>query len=97
MTNMREALQAIVKTCSESSDFSRRIQSVLNTALIALGYTENQRANHFGKCLQRSEQYKETKRLLGESRARKELAEAVLQDKGEVRKRVYKKAGEEYV
>lgn len=97
MTTHREALTRIVRICSESSDFSRRIQAVLNESLIALGYTENQRAAHFIKCAQRSEVFKEQRNSRGIVYAKKNLEEAILEDTGEHKKNIKKQALEQYV
>lgn len=76
----REALENILKICSESSDFSRRMQHVAYQSMVALGMTSNQRAARHDKILQRSEQYKESRSMIGKSRARQELREAQVED-----------------
>lgn len=97
MKTMRESLQSIVKIASESSEFSRRTQAILNEALLALGYTEGQRAIHFVRCLQRSEQFKEIRKNRGHKEATKWIAEATLEDTGEERVRVKQPIAESYV
>ncbi len=92
-----QALREIVKVAKESSDFSRRMQCVLNTAMLALGYTENQRRDVFVQCLQRAEQYKEIRNSKGTGAAKKWIAEAVKEETGEDRQRVKNQIAKEYV
>lgn len=71
MSDLREALQAICKICAESSQYSRRMQSIHNVAMTSLGLTENQRQERHNKAEQRAEQYKEDRQAHGESHAKK--------------------------
>ncbi len=93
----REALESIIKICRESSEFSRRTQACLNTAMIALGYTENQRTTVFTKCAMRAEKFKELKNSEGVSAAKKYMKDAVLEDTGEPKQQIKKKVMEEYL
>jgi transcriptional regulator with AAA-type ATPase domain len=71
----REALENILKICSESSDYSRRVQHIAYQSMMALGMTDSQRIDRHNRILQRSEQYKENRSMIGKSRARQELRE----------------------
>ena len=76
----KDALTSIIKIATESSDFSRRTQMMLNLATYALGYTEQQRNDIHERTLQRSERYKENRSMIGKSRARQELREQQAED-----------------
>lgn len=73
----KDALEQILKVCYESSDYSRRIQTVHFLAMKSLGFTENQRNERHTRAMMRSEQYKEDRRIVGESKAKKVLRETI--------------------
>ena len=69
----KDALNSIMRVCSESSDYSRRVQTIHMAAAYALGYTEVQRGTIHDKTLMRSEEYKERRSVVGEGQAKREL------------------------
>ncbi len=69
----KEALERILILCNNSTRYSRRTQSVHNTAMIALGLTFNQRAERHTKIMQRVEQYNEIVKTEGRSAGAKFL------------------------
>lgn len=79
-TCYRETLEIILKVCAESSDYSRRTQFINSEVMKILGFTEGQRVARHDRILQRSEQYKENRSMLGKSRARQELREQQMED-----------------
>ena len=95
--NMRDALYSIMKVCEHSSDMSRRVQCIFETAMLALGLTFSQRQERHIKALQRSEQYKEARKIIGASKAAKLHKELVLADTGEEKVSVVKRIAEEYI
>ena len=81
-TTHREYLEQIMRICYESSDYSRRVQSIHNIAMTALGLTENQRAERHIKAAMRSEAYKERRNSLGGSVAKKQLTKELEEESG---------------
>jgi len=47
----RKALEAICQFCFESSSYTRRIQLIHNTAMVALGMTQSQRDHEFNQVM----------------------------------------------
>lgn len=76
-SSYKDALEQIMKVCSESSDYSRRVQTIFSLAMCGLGLTANQREILHTRAMMRSEQYKEDRRIVGESKAKKVLRETI--------------------
>lgn len=76
-TSYKDALEQIMKVCGESSDYSRRVQSIHSLCMMGLGMSENQRTERHTRAMMRSEQYKEDRRIVGESKAKKVLRETI--------------------
>lgn len=51
MTDLRQALDAILRLCSTSTGYTRRIQQIHETAMIGLGMTQNQREGRHKKLM----------------------------------------------
>lgn len=81
-TTHREYLEQIMRICYESSNYDRRVQTVHNLSMIALGLTESQRAERHIKAAMRSEAYKEQKRTEGRSVAKKQLIKEIEEESG---------------
>lgn len=81
----KDALEKILKICHESSDYSRRTQAIHECAMVALGLTHSQRQERHVKSMMWSENYKENRRLSGESVAKKLFVIAVESGTGEKR------------
>lgn len=81
----KEALQAILKICYESSEYSRRTQAIHETAMIALGFTFEQRQTRHVKAMMRSEEYKESIKAVGTGEAKRQFKQACEDDTGEKR------------
>lgn len=77
--NHREALNKIIRICGESSEYSRRTQTIHELAMQALGLTENQRENRHTIAAMRSEKYKEDRESVGVSSA-KQMFKNIVKD-----------------
>ena len=77
MDSHREALSKILRICHESSEYSRRMQTIHEIAMESLGLTYNQRQERHVKAMMRSERYKEQRKLVGQSAAKTELREKI--------------------
>ncbi len=95
--NHRECLEEVMRICGQSSEQSRRVQKIHDLVMTSLGLTHSQRAERHTKALQRSEAYKEACQTKSKALARKELAEAVKANTGEVRERIAEKTAERYL
>lgn len=73
----KDALEQIMKVCNESSDYSRRNATVHELAMCGLGMTANQREQRHTRAMMHSDQYKEDRRIVGESKAKKVLRESI--------------------
>jgi hypothetical protein len=92
----KEALEKIMRICYESSEYGRRVQHIHETAMIALGLTENQRAERHIKASIRSEAYRDATKKVGRAQAKKNLTKEVEEESGEKRMK-YKSIVEEIV
>lgn len=81
----REALQQIMRICYESSEYSRRVQHIHDVAMTAIGLTKSQRDERHIKAAMRAEAYKESTRVIGRSKAKKEFVQQVEEESGETR------------
>lgn len=77
MNDLREALVQIMKICNESSVYSRRIQTIHETSMVAIGLTYNQRQERHIKAMMRNEAYVEQMKTDGIAAAKKAVKQVI--------------------
>ncbi len=84
MSDHRDALIAIINICEKSENYSRRTQSIHNKAMIAIGFTESQRASRHASVLSRASQLKQDSFLNGISYAKREWKRRLKEETQEI-------------